>query len=152
MSVAVFGRVLLKRRVAMPREQKREAKMLRGLLTGKARVAMIVATLLLCSTLAVGARAWLTATVEMVAITINATGFAPSETTLPSGTFTLTVINQSGVEGLALKLTRDGGELVQEIALPHGAQQTSVELTLPAGGYTLTEASHPAWLFHITAQ
>ena len=120
----------------------------------KVRITLALgAAVLLCSTLAIGARAWwLRAPVETVAVVINAEGFTPSEATRAAGSFTLAVTNQSGAEGLTLRLTRDSGELVQEIAVGAQAQQSSVEVSLPAGGYTLTEANHPVWLFHITAQ
>jgi hypothetical protein len=113
---------------------------------------LIVAALLLLSTLTIGARAWLRAPLETVSITVHATGFAPSEMTRAAGSFNLAVANQSGAGELSLRLTRDSGELVREFSVPQGAQQGSAELELSAGGYTLTEANHPAWLFHITAQ
>ena len=118
----------------------------------KVRMMMMVAALVLVGTLAMGTRALLRPPVETVSVTLHANGFEPSETVRAGGTFNLSVSNQSGVGTLSLKLTRDNGELVQEIAVAQGTAQATVEVTLPAGGYTLTEATHPAWLFHITAQ
>jgi hypothetical protein len=118
----------------------------------KVRITLALGAVLLCSTLAIGARAWLGAPVETVAVVINAEGFTPSEVTCAAGSFTLSVTNQSRAEGLTLRLARDSGELVQEITVGAQGQQASTEVSLPAGGYTLTEANHPAWLFHITAQ
>lgn len=116
------------------------------------RVLTVIGLLLLCSTLAIGAHAWLRAPMDTVAVTVTATGFTPPEITLSAGSFNLSVTNQSGTDGLAMKLMRDSGEVVQEFTLSQGTQQWSGEVTLSAGGYTLTEANHPAWLFHITAQ
>lgn len=112
----------------------------------------MLSALVLCSTLAIGARAWFAATVDAVSVTVNANGFAPSEATCAAGNLNLSVSNQSGTEGLTLRLMRDSGELVQEIAMPQGTQQWSGEVMLSSGGYTLMEANHPAWLFHINAQ
>jgi hypothetical protein len=124
------------------------------LLKREARAVLMssVLLLLLCSTLAIGVRAWFKASLDVVSITISDDGFAPSEITRAAGSFSLAVSNQSGAGGLTLKLTRDNGETVQEISMPQGAEQWSGEVTLSSGGYTLTEANHPAWLFHITAQ
>ncbi len=118
----------------------------------RVRAVLLISAVLLCSTLTIGARAWLRAPVETVSVTATAEGFAPSEVTRSAGSFNLEVLNQSGAEGLTLKLMRDSGELVREMVLPPGAQQWSEEVDLPVGDYTLIEANHPAWLFHITAQ
>lgn len=127
-------------------------KMIDKFLKSKVRIAMLTVALLLCSTLAIGARAWFTAPIETLTVTVNAEGFTPPEVTRSAGSFNLSVINQSGAQALTLRLTRDNGELVQEISVTQGAQQAVAEVTLTAGGYTLTEANHPAWLFHISAQ
>lgn len=116
------------------------------------KLLLIAAVLVLFSTLTIGAHAWLRAPLETVSITVHATGFSPSEVTRAAGSFNLSVTNQSGAGELLLRLTRDSGELVREFSVPQGAQQGNAELELSAGGYTLTEANHPAWLFHITAQ
>lgn len=129
-----------------------QTKMVQSLLKNRVRVVLLISSVLLFSTLAIGARAWLRAPVETVVVTMTADGFAPSEVTLAAGSFNLEVLNQSGADGLTLKLMRDSGEVVGEFIIPQGAQQWSQEVNLAAGGYTLVEATHPAWLFHITAQ
>lgn len=116
------------------------------------RIVLVISAVLLFSTLAIGARAWLRVPLETVTVTATADGFAPSEATRAAGSFNLEVLNQSGADGLTMKLMRDSGEPVREFIIPQGAQQWSEEIDLSAGGYTLTEATHPAWLFHITAQ
>ncbi len=136
----------------MKKADNKGKQMKQKLVRSKVRIITVLGAVLLCSTLAIGARAWLRAPVETVAVVITAEGFTPSEVTCAAGSFTLSLTNQSGVEGLTLRLARDSGELVQEIAIGAQAQQSSAEVSLSAGGYTLTEASHPAWLFHITAQ
>ena len=135
----------------MKTEQKTMRKV-KNLLSSQARLVTVVLALLIFSTLALGARAWLRAPIETVTVTVHANGFTPSETIRAAGSFTLAVDNQSGIDSLTLKLVRDGGEMVQEIAVPQGTHTLSTELNLAAGGYTLTESNHPAWLFHITAQ
>lgn len=136
----------------MSTKHRTETMLLGSLLKNRFRVVLLLSAVLLFSTLAIGARAWLRAPLETVSVTVTADGFAPSETTRAAGGFNLEVLNQSGADGLTLKLMRDSGELVQEFIIPQGAQQWSEEMNLTAGGYTLTEATHPAWLFHITTQ
>ena len=88
-----------------------------------------------------------------VSVTLRHEGFDPEETTVQAGRFLLAVNNQSGAEGLVLRINRDGsGELVRELTVPVGAQDWSAEVDLGAGGYLLSEANHPAWLLHIIAQ
>lgn len=136
----------------MSTKHRTQPKMIQNLLKNRVRVVLVISAVLLFSTLAIGSRAWLRVPLETVSVTVTADGFAPSEATRSAGSFNLEVLNQSGAEGLTLKLMRDSGELVGEYIIPQGAQQWSEEVELAAGGYTLTEATHPAWLFHITAQ
>jgi hypothetical protein len=89
----------------------------------------------------------------LVSVTLRFEGFDPEETTVQAGRFLLAVNNQSGAEGLVLRITREEtGELVQELTVPAGAQDWSAEVELGAGGYLLSEVNHPAWLLHIIAQ
>lgn len=136
----------------MSMKHRTQPRMMQSLLKNRVRVVLLISAVLLFSTLAIGARAWLRAPLETVLVTVTVDGFAPSEVTRAAGSFNLEVSNQSGAEGLTLKLMRDSGELVGEFIIPQGAQQWSEEVSLTAGGYTMTEANHPAWLFHITAQ
>lgn len=136
----------------MSTEPEKKRKLLHTVSNNLVRVVVVLGALSLCSTLAIGARAWFATTVDAVSITVNAGGFAPSEATCAAGSLNLSVSNQSGAEALTLRLTRDSGELVQEISLPQGTSQWSGEVTLSSGGYTLMEVNHPAWLFHINAQ
>jgi hypothetical protein len=87
-----------------------------------------------------------------VQITLRADGFTPSEVTHAAGSFTLTVVNESGSQSLNLRLVRENGELVREMSITSGQQQWSGAVELPSGGYYLTEANHAAWLFHIVVQ
>jgi hypothetical protein len=84
--------------------------------------------------------------------TLRADGFTPSEMTHTSGSFTLVVVNESGVQGLNFKMTTESGEVIREMSLPQGQGQWSGIIDLPSGGYYLTEVNHAAWLYHITAQ
>ena len=88
-----------------------------------------------------------------VSVTLRFEGFDPEETTVQAGRFLLAVSNQSGAEGLVLRINRDEtGELVRELTVPAGSQDWSAEVELGAGGYLLSEVDHPAWLLHIIAQ
>lgn len=89
----------------------------------------------------------------LVAVTLRFEGFDPEETTVQAGRFLLSVNNQSGAEGLVLRINRDGsGELVQELTIPPGTQDWSAEVEIGPGGYLLSEVNHPAWLLHFIAQ
>lgn len=87
-----------------------------------------------------------------VNVTINDRGFDPESTVHAAGQFRLVVNNQSGVEGLTLKLNYERGGNISEMNIPAGSSSWSQELDLQPGTYILTEANHPAWLFHITVQ
>ena len=86
-----------------------------------------------------------------VSTTLKSNGFQPAAVTR-AGQFTLSISNQSGVDGLSLVLKRDSGEQVRQISMPAGTSTWSDVIDLPAGGYTLVEVNNPAWLFHITVQ
>jgi hypothetical protein len=83
-------------------------------------------------------------------IQLSENGFSPTEVQLAAGTFAIAVAN-SNVEGeYTLSLKAADGTVVKEVQVQKGSAAWTV--TLSAGEYTLTEASHPQWLCRITVQ
>lgn len=146
---------------ATPRRLHRSARL---------RFTLIAVSLLLVAAVVVSARAWnhpasrtvtsvfatptmaSPADVDTISVVLSPHGFTPSDTERASGQFYLTVDNQSGVQGLTLQIKHDRGGMVKEWSVPSGTQTSNELIDLPAGGYVLTEANNPAWLFHITLQ
>lgn len=87
-----------------------------------------------------------------VSVVLGPDGFAPASVTHASGTFSLAVENQSGAEEITLRLKHDGSGQVGEWTVPSGTQTWNQTVELAPGGYMLSEANNPAWLFHITVQ
>ncbi len=83
-------------------------------------------------------------------IQLSNEGFNPSEVQHAAGTFAIAVEN-SNIEGdYTLRLKAADGTVVKEVQVQKGS--TAWTVTLAAGVYTLTEASHPQWLCRITVQ
>jgi hypothetical protein len=83
-------------------------------------------------------------------IQLSNDGFMPSEVQHAAGTFAIAVEN-SNIEGeYTLRLKAADGTVVKEVQVQKGSAAWTVTLT--AGEYTLTEASHPQWLCRITVQ
>lgn len=83
-------------------------------------------------------------------IKIGSNGFAPSETQHAAGTFAIAVENTVEAEEYRLMLKAADGTVLKEIPVQKGSAAWTV--TLAAGQYTLTEASHAEWLCRITVQ
>ncbi|HEX8846461.1 MAG TPA: hypothetical protein VF791_17570 [Pyrinomonadaceae bacterium] len=118
--------------------------------------ALVMATV---SGLAMGMRVWSrTASANEVQerkverVVIRSTGFEPAEITRPAGPFALSFDNQSGVEEIVLRLNREDGTQVREIAIPRGVGNWGAQVDLPVGTYTLTEANHAEWSCRIIVQ
>jgi cupredoxin-like protein len=83
-------------------------------------------------------------------IQLSNDGFSPSEVQRAAGTFAIAVEN-ANVEGeYTLRLKAADGTVVKEVQIQKGSAAWTVTLT--AGEYTLTEASHPQWQCRITVQ
>lgn len=83
-------------------------------------------------------------------IHLSVDGFTPGEVQHAAGTFAIAVHN-SNVQGeYTLRLKAGDGTIVKEVQVQEGSAAWTV--TLSAGEYTLTEASHPQWQCHITVQ
>jgi hypothetical protein len=80
-------------------------------------------------------------------LTISDDGFAPESVTKRAGKFLLTADDHRSdkTQPLTLKLSREGGEHLRDIEVPHGVTDWAEEVELETGRYVLTEVSHPAW-------
>jgi hypothetical protein len=83
-------------------------------------------------------------------IELSANGFTPGEVQRAAGTFAIAVENSAISGEYTLRLKAQDGTVVKEVQVQKGSAAWTV--TLSAGEYTLTEASHPQWLCRITVQ
>jgi hypothetical protein len=83
-------------------------------------------------------------------IQLNNDGFTPSELQHSAGTFGIAVENAIVSGEYTLRLKAGDGTVVKEVQVQEGSAAWTV--TLSAGEYTLTEASHPQWLCRIIVQ
>ena len=81
---------------------------------------------------------------------LSESGFTPSEAQRAAGTFGIAVENTALTGEYTLKLKAQDGTVVKEVQVQKGS--TAWTVTLAAGEYTLTEASHPQWLCRLTLQ
>lgn len=88
--------------------------------------------------------------VDELQIQLGSNGFTPSAAQHAAGTFAIAVENSSLAGEYTLQLKAEDGTVLKEIAVQKGSAAWTV--TLAAGQYTLTEASHPEWLCQITVQ
>ena len=128
----------------------------------------IAAAVLIIAVSAIGARTWYTPTakhslappalarplqagqVGSELITCTARGFEPTQITRPAGKFLLTVNNSSELRTLTLRLVNGSGQILREKQLAAGKLNWRELLDLESGSYTITEANHPDWVFHLT--
>jgi hypothetical protein len=90
------------------------------------------------------------ADIQAELITVAPHGFEPQELTRPRGRFLLMIDNRSGLETVALRLTREGGPRVREMRVPREEPDWSEVVDLDPGRYLLTEANHSGWVCVIT--
>jgi hypothetical protein len=83
-------------------------------------------------------------------VALSVSGFSPAEVSHAAGAFALAVETQSADSEYVLQLKTEGGTLLNEVPVQKGSAVWTVDL--PAGRYTLTEASHPNWVCQITTQ
>lgn len=83
-------------------------------------------------------------------IQLSGDGFSPSEVQHAAGTFAIAVENSNVSGAYTLRLKAADGTVVKEVQVQKGSAAWTV--TLSAGEYTLTEASHPQWLCRIIVQ
>ena len=121
-----------------------------GLLVLLTVMAAVLANNGLRSVAAAGTPPALTAFQDELQIQLNGNGFTPSEVQHAAGTFAIAVENSSLENEYTLRLKATDGTVLKEIAVQKGSAVWTI--TLAAGQYTLTEASHPQWLCQITVQ
>jgi hypothetical protein len=90
------------------------------------------------------------ADIQAELITIVPHGFEPEELTRPRGRFLLMIDNRSGLESVALGLTREGGPRVREMRIPREGPDWSEVVDPEPGRYLLSEANHSDWVCVIT--
>jgi hypothetical protein len=83
-------------------------------------------------------------------IHLSVEGFTPSQVQHAAGTLAIAVHNANVSGEYTLRLKAGDGTVVKEVQVQEGSAAWTV--TLSAGEYTLTEASHPQWLCRITVQ
>lgn len=83
-------------------------------------------------------------------IELSSSGFTPSAVQHAAGTFAIAVENSTLSGSYTLRLKAEDGTILKEIEVQKGSAAWTV--SLQAGEYTLTEASHPQWQCRITVQ
>lgn len=83
-------------------------------------------------------------------IQLGENGFTPTEVQHAAGTFAIAVENTVLSTEYALRLKAQDGTVIKEVQVQQGS--TAWTITLSAGEYTLTEASHDSWQCRITVQ
>ena len=87
----------------------------------------------------------LTTAIGSVLITVRQNGFEPSEIMRAAGRVFLVVQNRSGFQNVQLRLDRNGGGLLYDVAIPRSKLDWVQVVDLQPGGYGLTDAYHPDW-------
>lgn len=77
-------------------------------------------------------------------------GFTPGEVQRAAGTVAIAVENSAISGEYTLQMKAHDGTVIKEVQVQKGSAAWT--MTLAAGEYTLTEASHPQWQCHITVQ
>ena len=88
--------------------------------------------------------------IDELQVQLGDQGFTPSELQHSAGTFAIAVENSTASGEHTLRLKAEDGTVLKEVQVQKGSAAWTV--TLSAGEYTLTEASHPQWLCRITVQ
>ncbi|HXQ69988.1 MAG TPA: hypothetical protein VN844_05855 [Pyrinomonadaceae bacterium] len=83
-------------------------------------------------------------------IELGSNGFTPAYVQRTAGTFGIAVENSTLTGEYTLQLKAPDGTVVKEVQIQKGSAAWTV--TLSAGEYTLTEASHSQWLCRIAVQ
>lgn len=91
-------------------------------------------------------------TPSQLTIRFSNEGLSPASAAVTAGKIFLKVENQRPLERLTLRINRQGGELIREIALPDKATEWNTELELGVGQYVVSETSRTAGSCVITVQ
>jgi hypothetical protein len=87
---------------------------------------------------------------EMLPVMLRAGGFVPREISRPAGEYVLSINDQSGLQGVALRLDRENGNRMHEAKVSRRKPYWRQLLRLTPGTYLITEANHPEWVCRIT--
>lgn len=83
-------------------------------------------------------------------LTIRPSGFETREMTLDAGDYFVVIQNATGLDRFALKIQRDGGEIIHEVRLPRFRKYWKHVVHLNPGRYLVSEIDHPEWNCVIT--
>lgn len=86
---------------------------------------------------------------EVELINVLPNGFEPAEIIRPSGRFILLFDNQTRLQGLEFRVERAGVSVIPAVQGGRKTESTKI-LSLPAGEYHITEATHPEWKVTLT--
>ena len=87
---------------------------------------------------------------ETELITLQPSGFEPSEIRRPQGAFILGVDNRAGVESIELQFMRADGQRLNALQTPKRKVSWREVVDLPPGEYVLSVAAHPEWTCNVT--
>jgi hypothetical protein len=136
--------------------------------SGLFKTGLILAALVVLTTLAVQAQYWFAqyppttlsakpaqaqqegSDLQAEIITITPRGFEPAEITRPAGRFILMLDNHAELAEVTFRLDQEGGARLYEVPMPQERAEWSEVLDLQPGAYLLTEAAHADWLARIT--
>jgi hypothetical protein len=88
--------------------------------------------------------------VKVLSLKLTRGGFVPSSVTAPKGDYFLTVLNDTQLDGLELRLDREGGPRAREGQVSKAKLRWKELVDLHPGNYVVTEANHPDWVCRIT--
>lgn len=88
--------------------------------------------------------------IEAERITLQRTGFEPSEITRRHGRFLIAFDDRSGLEDVTLSLVRQTGVRVHDVGFDRNKKRWREIINLPPGYYRLTVANHPEWVCNLT--
>jgi hypothetical protein len=91
-------------------------------------------------------------TPSQLTIRFSNEGLSPASATVLAGKILLKVENQRPLERLTLRINRQGGELIREVALPDKATEWTTELELGVGQYVVSETSRTGGSCVLTVQ
>jgi hypothetical protein len=87
-----------------------------------------------------------------VSLILSTNGFDPSDITIGSGRFLLSLDNRSGVQDLVLRLSKADGTVLRDLRVPGVGGDWSEMFDLPAGSYTLSVADHSTWVCQLVVR
>lgn len=87
---------------------------------------------------------------KVLPLKLTRRGFVPSSITAPKGEYFLTVLNGTELDGLELRLDREGGPRAREGKSSKEKLRWKELVKLHPGSYVVTEANHPGWVCRIT--